>query len=97
MKITTKDVDYVSKLALLQFNDGAKEVMARELSSILAYVEKMAELDTANVSPTAHMLQIKNVFRPDQVEEANIREEALAIAPQREGSYFKVLPIPGLE
>jgi aspartyl-tRNA(Asn)/glutamyl-tRNA(Gln) amidotransferase subunit C len=97
MKITTKDVDYVSKLALLHFEEGAKEVMARELSSILAYMEKMAELDTAQVPPTAHMLQIKNVFRPDQVVEAEMREEALAIAPQREGSYFKVLPIPGIE
>lgn len=97
MKITAKDVDYVAKLALLHFDDEGKEAMARELSAILAYMEKMAELDTARVSPTAHVLQIKNVFRPDQVVEADMQEEALAIAPQKEGSYFKVLPIPGLE
>lgn len=97
MKITGKDVDYVSKLALLKFEEEAKEVMARELSAILEYMEKMAELDTTEVPATAHVLQIKNVFRPDEVVEAHMGEEALAMAPQRDGSYFKVLPIPGLE
>ncbi len=97
MKITAKDVDYVSNLALLSLEEEDKEKIARELSSILEYVEKMAELDTENVLPTAHVLQMKNVFRKDEVLEADIREEALSGAPQREGSYFKVLPILDIE
>ena len=93
MKITVKDVEYVARLSLLDFKEEEKEKMARELSSILDYMEMMGELDTAGVEPTAHVLPLKNVFRQDKVDQQDIREEALAIAPQREGSYYKVPPI----
>ena len=97
MKITVKDVDYVSNLALLSLKEEEKDKIAGELSSILEYVEKMGELDTEKVLPTAHVLRMKNVFRKDEVLEADIREEALSSAPQREGNYFKVLPILEVE
>ncbi len=93
MKITVKDVNYVSRLALLGLEEEEKEKIARELSSILEYMETMGELDTGGVEPTAHVLPNKNVFRKDEVRPADIREEALAIAPRREGSYYKVPPI----
>ncbi len=93
MKITVKDVDYVSRLSFLGLGEDEKEKVAQELSSILDYMETMAELDTENVQPTAHMLPLKNVFRKDEARSGDIREEALGIAPQREGSYYKVPPI----
>lgn len=93
MKITVKDVDYVSRLSFLGLGEDEKEKVAQELSSILDYMETMAELDTENVQPTAHMLPLKNVFRKDEARPGDIREEALEIAPQREGSYYKVPPI----
>ena len=93
MKITVKDVDYVSRLSFLGLGEDEKEKVAQELSSILDYMETMAELDTENVQPTAHMLPLKNVFRKDEARPGDIREEALGIAPQREGSYYKVPPI----
>ncbi|TYP56179.1 Asp-tRNA(Asn)/Glu-tRNA(Gln) amidotransferase subunit GatC [Thermosediminibacter litoriperuensis] len=90
MKITIETVEHVANLARLYLSEDEKAEMAQKLNSILDYMEKLNELDTSNVPPTAHIIPVKNVFREDVVRESLPREEALRNAPEKERGFFKV-------
>ena len=84
------DIGKVAELARLNLKPEEKKKLEKELSSILEYVEKLKALDTQNVEPTSHVLNLENVFREDEVKPAEVRDEALNHAPSREGKFFKV-------
>ncbi|MEX1055503.1 MAG: Asp-tRNA(Asn)/Glu-tRNA(Gln) amidotransferase subunit GatC, partial [Rhodothermales bacterium] len=63
--------------------------LAEQMSEILAYVEKLNELDTTSVPPMSHVLDLNNVVRGDQVQTRVSREEALRNAPDSDGVYFR--------
>ena len=89
-KITQKDVEYVAGLAQLRLDDAAKEQMAREMDDILSYMDKLNELNTDNVEPMMHGMEMTNVFREDVIGASLPREEALKNAPVHDGEYFLV-------
>ena len=89
-KIDADEVRKVAKLARLDLTDAEVEEFTEQLGAILAYVEKMDELDTADVEPLAHCLPISNVFRDDVVRPSLGTDRALANAPRRDGSFFQV-------
>ena len=60
------------------------------MNSILAYMEKLNELDTTNVEPLSHVMDITNVFREDETRPSLPREKALGNAPDRSEKFFKV-------
>ena len=90
MKITIDEVEYVAKLARLKLSDEDKVLFTQQLDSILLYIDKLNELDTTNVPPTSHVLQLENVMREDEVKPSYPAEDVLAIAPERENSFFAV-------
>jgi aspartyl-tRNA(Asn)/glutamyl-tRNA(Gln) amidotransferase subunit C len=90
MKISRQEVDHVAKLARLELSDQEKEKLTDQLSNILTYVEKLNELDTRGVEPTAHVLDINNVMRSDVSEESLTQERALANAPEKAAGHYKV-------
>lgn len=90
MGITIEQVEQIAQLAKLRFSDAEKEKMAEELTEILRYMEKLNELDTRNVEPLSHPLELANVLRPDRAEPSLAVEEALQNAPSRQGGFFKV-------
>jgi len=89
-KIDAEQVRKVAKLARLELNDAEISEFTGQLEAILEYVEKMNELDTTDVEPLAHCLPISNVLREDRVKPSLGTETALANAPGRDGSFFKV-------
>ncbi|HUW20663.1 MAG TPA: Asp-tRNA(Asn)/Glu-tRNA(Gln) amidotransferase subunit GatC [Sedimentisphaerales bacterium] len=89
-KIDRELVKKVAKLSRLELTEAEVEEFTGQLRAILDYVEKMNELDTADVEPLAHCLPVSNVFREDVVKESLGTEKALANAPQRDGNFFKV-------
>ncbi|MBN1360793.1 MAG: Asp-tRNA(Asn)/Glu-tRNA(Gln) amidotransferase subunit GatC [Sedimentisphaerales bacterium] len=89
-QIDADQVRKVAKLGRLELTDAEVEAFTEQLGAILAYVEKMNELDTTDVEPLAHCLPISNVFRDDVVGPSLGTDNALANAPQRDGSFFKV-------
>jgi aspartyl-tRNA(Asn)/glutamyl-tRNA(Gln) amidotransferase subunit C len=89
-RIDAERVRKVAKLARLQLSDSEIEEFTGQLGAILGYVEKMNELDTEGVEPLALCLPISNVFRADEVQPSLGTDRALANAPQRDGSFFKV-------
>ncbi|MEI6601990.1 MAG: Asp-tRNA(Asn)/Glu-tRNA(Gln) amidotransferase subunit GatC [Clostridia bacterium] len=90
MKITLETVDYVANLARLSLTEEQKQKMLDDLDKILVYVDKLNEIDTSGVAPTAHILPVKNVFREDETEPSYDRTVILANAPVQEDGCFKV-------
>jgi aspartyl-tRNA(Asn)/glutamyl-tRNA(Gln) amidotransferase subunit C len=90
MKISRQEVEHVAKLARLELSEGEKEKLTDQLSNILTYVEKLNELDTSGIEPTAHVLDIKNVMRDDVGRSSLPQEQALANAPDKAAGHYKV-------
>ena len=95
MPVTIKDVEHVAKLARLEFTESEKETFTHQLNEILAYVEKLNELDTTNVEPLSHVIELNNVFREDIVKPSYPREEMLKNAPDKDEKFFKVPKVIG--
>jgi aspartyl-tRNA(Asn)/glutamyl-tRNA(Gln) amidotransferase subunit C len=95
MSVTLKDVEYVAMLARLDFSAQEKEKLVHELNDILKYVEQLNTLDTENVEPLSHVIDLKNVFRPDVPKPSLPPEEALKNAPAKTEKFFKVPKVIG--
>jgi aspartyl-tRNA(Asn)/glutamyl-tRNA(Gln) amidotransferase subunit C len=92
MAITREEVLHVARLARLELTDDEIERFTEQLSAILEAVAKVSELDLADVEPTAHPLDLVNVWAADDPRPSLPAEEALANAPDREAGFFKVPP-----
>ncbi|MCX5757142.1 MAG: Asp-tRNA(Asn)/Glu-tRNA(Gln) amidotransferase subunit GatC [Candidatus Hydrogenedentes bacterium] len=96
-KITLDDVEHVAALAQLSPDEATKDRLLEQMNDILAYMDKLNELDTSNVEPTMHAMPMTNVFR-DDVQGASLeREQALKNAPKTDGEYFLVPRILDVE
>lgn len=84
------DVRYVAKLARIALNDDEAERFGAQLADLLEHVGVLSELDTEAVPATAQVVQLRNVERADQIGPCLDRETVLAMAPRREGSFFRV-------
>ena len=93
MKLTRAEVDHIAELAKLGLTEEEREKFREQLSAILEYAERLQRLDTEAIPPTATVLPLRNVMRPDEVEPSLPVEDILANAPQAEDSYFKVQAI----
>ena len=76
--IDRDQVLHVARLARLRLTDEEVERMTGELSSILGHIEKISELDLADVAPTSHVVELENVLRADEPRPSLPRERALA-------------------
>ena len=84
------NIERVAELARLNLKLEEKQKLVEDLGAILDYVKKLDKLDTKNVEPTSHVLNIQNVFRADEVKSSNAAEKALEHAPHADGRFFKV-------
>lgn len=89
-RISKDDVKYVAKLAELEFDDKDIEKFTSQLGKILDHVANISSVDTEGVPPTSHILDIKNVYREDEVRESIPQEAALENAPDKKSDGFKV-------
>lgn len=90
MKISKDDIIKVSELARLEFNEEELEKFTEQLGKILEYIEQLNELNTDNVEPTSHVLDISTPLREDKVVEWLSTEEVLKNAPESEDDFFVV-------
>ena len=88
--ISEEQVRHVANLARLGLTEEEIKRMGGELGAILDSIEKIRELDLADVSPTANPLNLSNVLRSDEPHPELPREEALAPAPEPAGDLFAV-------
>lgn len=90
MEITNEIIDKLADLAKLQFKDEQKEGIRNDLTKIIAFVDKIDELDTDGVEPLIHMSKEINVLREDEVKETITQVQALKNAPSKDSDYFKI-------
>ena len=92
MAISRDEVLHVARLARLELTDSEVDKFTEQLSAILEAVAKVAELDLSDVEPTAHPLDLVNVWAEDEPRPSLPADEALANAPDRHAGFFKVPP-----
>ncbi|MBI3665066.1 MAG: Asp-tRNA(Asn)/Glu-tRNA(Gln) amidotransferase subunit GatC [Acidobacteria bacterium] len=93
MKITEKEVRYVADLANLSLTEEEIRRYCTDLDEILAYVEKLTEVDTSHVEPMAQVLYeagVGSTLRSDQVRSSFSSEKALSNAPLSGAGHYKV-------
>ncbi|MDQ7784319.1 MAG: Asp-tRNA(Asn)/Glu-tRNA(Gln) amidotransferase subunit GatC [Desulfomonilaceae bacterium] len=90
MKITQEEVDYVALLGRLALTPDEKEKYLAQLDDILKYMDMLAEVPTDDVEPMAGPVELYTPLREDEVTPSLPADEALANAPARWGTAFKV-------
>jgi len=84
------DINHIAHLARVNLAKDEIKNFEGQFRDILKYMEKLNKVDITKVSPTSHILPVKNVFREDQVRESLPPEKALSNAPQKKDNLFKV-------
>jgi aspartyl-tRNA(Asn)/glutamyl-tRNA(Gln) amidotransferase subunit C len=92
MAIDREQLLHVAHLARLELREEEVERLGAQLNDILAAVSKVSELDLADVPPTSHPLDVVNVWAEDEPRASLEVGDALANAPERAGSMFRVPP-----
>lgn len=95
MSLTRQDVEKVSLLARLRLTDDELDTMTAQMGQILEYFEQLKELDTSNVEPMAHAVEMSNVFADDVVQPSLDRKDALSNAPKRDEECYRVPAVLG--
>jgi len=90
MEITGNAIDKLAHLARLRFSEEEKEAFTEDLQNMVAFVEKLQEVNTDGIEPLLHMGEAVNALREDEVKGSISREEALLNAPDKDAVFFKV-------
>jgi len=95
MSLTRQDVEKVALLARLKFDEAELEKITKHMVQIVQYVDKLSELNTEEVEPMAHALDIHNALAEDELRPSLLRDEVLKNAPKHDGEYFLVPAVLG--
>ncbi len=97
MALSHEEVRRIAELAKLDLTDEEVILYAGQLSTILQYFERLQEIDTSQILPTASVLPLKNVFRPDAAAAPITPAEAVANATDAADNLFRVSAVLGEE
>ena len=90
MQVSISEVEKIAMLSRLSFSDEEKQKFQHDLEAILIAAQRLNELDTSGVEPTAHIQGIENVLRADIVQPSMDNDKLTAGAPERENGCFIV-------
>ncbi|NJP38382.1 Asp-tRNA(Asn)/Glu-tRNA(Gln) amidotransferase subunit GatC [Alkalicoccus luteus] len=89
-RITEEQIRHVAELARLELKDEEIRHFGEQLDKIIDAAQQLNELDTENIAPTSHVLDVRNVLRDDEVKPSLPREEALKNAPDQQDGQIRV-------
>lgn len=89
-RISVDSVKHVAHLARLAITEQDAEKFSKQLDAIITFAEQLNELDTENVKPTSHVLDMKNVLREDVPEKGLPVEEVMKNAPDHKDNQVRV-------
>jgi len=95
MKITKQEIYNVANLARLNISENQVDLFCNQLDNILEYMEKLNKIDTTNIKPTTHAIDLSNAFRDDILKPSITSELAIQNAPAKEDSFFVVPKVVG--
>ena len=84
------DIEHLAKLARLKLTDAEKELFSKQMGTVIKYIEKLSELDTKNVEPTAHVLGLNNFFRDDAVKKPLTVQDTINDSPAHSKGHYEV-------
>ena len=90
MEINEALLDHIANLSKLSFEGSEKEAIRQDLKRMIAFVDKLSELDTTGVEPLIFMSNEVNRLRDDITEQSVSHEEALRNAPKKDSDYFRI-------
>jgi len=90
MKLSREEVEHIADLARLALSEEEKALYQEQLSAILRHFERLQELDTEAISPTATVLPLRSVMREDKARRPFRRDDILANAPAAGEGCFEV-------
>jgi aspartyl-tRNA(Asn)/glutamyl-tRNA(Gln) amidotransferase subunit C len=90
MPLSRDEVRHVAMLARIGLEPGDEEFYAEQLSGILEHIDRLKELDTEAIPPTAQVVEVTNTLREDVPRPCLSQEEALANAPAAVDGFFRV-------
>lgn len=90
MSISDQEMAHLLTLARLKLSEAETQALKADLIKILNYFAQLGDLDTEGVEPLVRPIDAVNVFRDDEVASGLSQREALALAIESEGGFFKV-------
>ncbi len=90
MPLSREQVTHIATLARVGLSEEDIDRFGEQLSVILDYFERLRQVDTEGVPPTAHTLGLHNIWREDEAAPSSDKDDVLANAPLREGDHFRV-------
>jgi len=93
MSLSLAEVEHIAQLAHLSLTAEEKARYQEQLSTILDYAQRLQELDTDAIPPTATILPIRSVMRSDEPQPSMSQSKLLVNAPAVEESMFRVPPV----
>ena len=90
MQITKETVEYAANLSRIKLDESETEEMRSQISEIVEYMEILNQINTDDAGPFAHISDLKNVMREDEVSPSYDRSEILKNAPGKNEEYFIV-------
>ncbi len=93
MTLSLEEIEHIAALARLRLTEDERARYRVQLSAVLDYMDKLRQVDTAHIEPTATVLPLRTVLRPDEVQPSLTLAELLANAPAAEAGLFRVPPV----
>jgi aspartyl-tRNA(Asn)/glutamyl-tRNA(Gln) amidotransferase subunit C len=90
MAISREELEHVARLARLELTEEEIVMFRAQLGAVLERAQRIQSLPLDDVPPTAHPIDLSNVFRSDVVEPPPPPDVILENAPEREGQFFRV-------
>lgn len=90
MQITDELIGKLARLARLNIGNDEHEAVKTDLQRMVSFIDRLNEVDTTGVEPFSHFGDEAPLLRSDVVSGQLTEEEALALAPQKQGSFFTV-------
>lgn len=90
MNITRELLDKIAHLAQLEIQEDEAEKLMTDMNAIIAWIDKLKEVNTEGVEPLTSMSHELNAFREDVVQQELTREDALKNAPRHDGTHYRV-------
>lgn len=90
MQIDKDAIRKLAHLSRLRFEEQDEQKMVDSLNNIIAWVDKLNEVDTTDIEPLTHLTEEVDAFREDKVQPALSHERGLANAPKKDEDYFRV-------
>ena len=93
--LTRAEILHIAKLGNLTLTEAEIEKFKKQLSSVIEYINKLQEIDTADVDPSSQITGLTDVFRNDEADAKRTltSDQALANTKSKEGNLFKVKAI----